>query len=85
MVASLALSLVSLLPEPALANRFHLHVFADNLFTSVELAQYLFRRKILYTGTIQTGKYGSINDNFNAIKAYDDSKKTLPWGTIFIQ
>ena len=37
-VASLALSLVSLLLEPALANWFHLHVFTDNLFTSVELA-----------------------------------------------
>ena len=78
MVASLTLSLVSSLLEPALANRFHLHVFTDNLFTSVELAQYLFRRNILYIGTVRTRKYGGINDNFNAIKAYDDSKKTLP-------
>src|SRR5437667_4839673 len=52
MVALLALSLVSLLLEPALANRFYLYVFTDNLFTSVELAQYLFRRKILYIGTV---------------------------------
>ena len=82
-VAHLALSILPHLPSSSASNSFRLHVFGDNLFSSVELAQYLFRRKILYTGTARTGGYGGLDSRFNTLKAYDDIKKDFPWGTIF--
>ena len=82
-VAHLALSILPHLPSSSESNAFRLHVFGDNLFSSVELAQYLFRRKILYTGTARTGGYGGLDSHFNTLKAHDDSKKDFPWGTIF--
>lgn len=82
-VAHLAISLLPHLPFSSEQNPYQLHVFADNLFTNVELAQYLYRRKILYTGTARSKAYGGIDARFSAIKAYDDTKKTIPWGTLF--
>ena len=82
-VAHLALSIIPYLPSSSVSNSFRLHVFSDNLFTCVELVQYLFRRKILYTGTVRTGGYGGLDSRFNTLKAHDDSKKDFPWGTIF--
>ncbi|KID83883.1 hypothetical protein MGU_08855 [Metarhizium guizhouense ARSEF 977] len=82
-VAHLALSILPYLPSSSASNSFRLHVFGDNLFTSVELAQYLFRRKILYTGTARTGGYGGLDSRFSTLKAHDDLKKDFPWGTVF--
>ena len=72
---------MSLLPHlltSSAQNTYQLHVFADNLFTSVELAQYLFQHRILYTGNARSKSYGSIDARFKAIKAFDDSKKSIP-------
>jgi len=58
------------------------HIFVDNYFTSVNLFMYLHRRKIFATGTARVSNSG-IDEQFASLKEFDDSKKRIPWGSVF--